>query len=81
MSTYKELFASEPKLAEVMENSALSQDARVNTNTRGHVWELNNFGHVEIDGSTDYHNFVTCEKCGYVYCIACHDRPQKDCTK
>ena len=81
MTTYKELFASEPKLAAAMENSATERDARANENTRGHVWQLNEFGHVDIDGSSDFHNHVTCQNCGYVYCIACHDSPPKACTK
>lgn len=81
MTTYKELFANEPELAKIMERSHSERDARVNANTRGHVWILDEFGHVEIDGSSDFHNFVQCEKCRYVYCIACYDSPQKDCTK
>ena len=80
MSTYKELFASEPELAEVMERAAVSQDERVNKDTRGHVWKLDEFRHVKIHGG-DFHNTVTCEKCGYVYCIACHDVPPQACKK
>lgn len=80
MSTYQELYASEPELAALMEKAALSQDARVNANTRGHVWFLDEFNHVKINGG-DFHNTVKCAKCGYVYCIACYDVPPKACTK
>lgn len=80
MTTYKELFADEPTLAELMENAAISQDKRVNANTKGHVWKLNEFNHVKINGG-DFHNTVTCANCGYTYCIACHDIPPKPCKK
>ena len=69
------------ELSRILEAAAASQDARVNKNTRGHVWITRKDGHVDIDGSSDFHNHVTCAKCGYVYCIACFDSPQKDCTK
>jgi Fe2+ or Zn2+ uptake regulation protein len=76
MSTY-----SNQELIELLERAASEQDARLNANTRGHVWIKNSRGHVDVDGSSDFHNHVQCEKCGYVYCIACHHVPQKDCTK
>jgi Fe2+ or Zn2+ uptake regulation protein len=69
------------KLIELSEQIDIENDARVNKNTRGHVWKLNDRGHVDIDGSSDFHNHVQCSKCGYVYCIACHDIPPKACTK
>lgn len=81
MNTYKKVFSNAPELAEVMEHSAQSWDARINANTRGHVWILDEFGHVEIDGSSDFHNHVTCAKCGYVYCVSCRDVPPKACNK
>lgn len=68
------------ELIELLERAAIEQDARVNANTRGHVWTTRSNGHVDIHAG-DFHNNVQCEKCGYVYCIACHDSPQKDCTK
>lgn len=81
MTTYKELFASEPELARIMEACAIENDARCNKDTRGHVWALDEFGHVKVDGaSTDFHNLIKCSKCGYVYCIACHNVPPKACT-
>jgi Fe2+ or Zn2+ uptake regulation protein len=69
------------ELLAVMERAAVETDARVNANTRGHVWEKDSRGHVIVDGSSDFHNHVTCEKCGYVYCIACHDSPPIACKK
>lgn len=69
------------ELIELLERAAIEQDARVNKNTLGHVWITRPDGHVLIDGRSEYHNHVQCEKCGYVYCIACHDSPQKACTK
>jgi hypothetical protein len=69
------------ELLELLERGAIEQDARVNADTRGHVWKLNSSGHVDVDGSSDFHNHVQCEKCGYVYCIACYTVPPKACTK
>lgn len=68
-------------LIELLERAAVETDARVNKDTRGHVWEKDTRGHVIVDGSSDFHNHVKCEKCGYVYCIACHDAPPIACTK
>jgi hypothetical protein len=81
---YKQLFENSDReedknLGEIMERAANEQDARVNKNPLGHVWIESEYGHVLIDGSSDFHNFIKCAKCGYVYCIACHDEPQKIC--
>ena len=50
------------ELSRILEAAAASQDARVNKNTRGHVWITRKDGHVDIDGSSDFHNHVTCAK-------------------
>ena len=68
------------ELIAVLERAAVEQDARVNKDTRGHEWETNEQGHVKV-WAGDFHNTITCVKCGYTYCIACYYRPNKDCTK
>ena len=67
-------------ILENLELVALETDARVNRVTLGHVWITDAHGHVLVDGSSDFHNHVKCAKCGYVYCIACYDEPQKVCS-
>jgi DNA primase catalytic subunit len=67
------------KVLESIEAAARETDAKVNADTRGHVWETDTRGHVIVDGSSDYHNFITCAKCKGSYCIACYDRPTVDC--
>ena len=69
------------ELIELLERGAIETDARVNRVTLGHVWITRPDGHVFVDGSSDFHNHVKCATCGYVYCIACHNEPQKVCTK
>ena len=68
------------KLIELSERIAVETDTRVNKDTRGHVWKTNARGHVDVYVG-DFHNNITCANCGYVYCIACHNRPQKNCKK
>lgn len=69
------------ELLAVMERAAIETDKRVNKNPRGHVWTKDSRGHVIVDGSSDYHNFVTCAKCGHTYCIACQSEPARPCHK
>ena len=67
------------ELLEILERASIETDKRVNADTRGHVWVTKN-NHVVVFGG-DFHNHIHCQKCGYVYCIACHDVPPKPCTK
>ena len=51
-------------------------------NPRGHEWERDETGDVEIFAysSGNYHNGPRCVKCGYGFCHHCHDEPQQECS-
>lgn len=56
-------------------------------NSRGHVWELNDYENEDGSRGVDifayseypYCNGPRCTVCGYGYCHHCHDEPQEDC--
>jgi hypothetical protein len=68
------------KVIESVEAARQEYDIRVYKNARGHVWKTDDDGHVDVHVG-DFHNTVTCSKCGYTYCTACHDVPPKECKK
>lgn len=51
-------------------------------NPRGHEWQRNEDGDVDVFAfnPTDPHNGPRCVRCGYGFCVHCHDLPEEDCT-
>lgn len=70
----------EREIWEVIESAAIETDNRVNRDSRGHKWTTDTRGHVRVHIG-EFHNRVTCAKCGYSYCIACKDVPAIPCKE
>ena len=51
-------------------------------NPKGHVWERDETGDIEIFAFTDggHHNGPKCVNCGYGFCHYCEDGPKHKCT-
>lgn len=54
---------------------------RLNENARGHVWEVDWNGDVELFAYQEgkFHNGPRCVRCGYGFCHHCHVKPEKPC--